>query len=186
MVDAEPDDLLLFTPVPLDRVRKRGWSAERQRAFIAVLARTGIVRVAAASVGMTARSAYQLAARVDYTHPFIQAWDLAIDRARETAGSAALNGVLDPERRPILRRGQVVGWTDKPDARLVLAAIKVVHSRRDPQPSAADRRFMRLSHKRNAEQRGSEQPALAEPSTRQKAAPAKPKPAPAPPRVTFF
>ena len=53
----DPDDVLAFIPVPLARVRARGWSADRQHAFIAMLARCGVVAHAARSVGMSARSA---------------------------------------------------------------------------------------------------------------------------------
>ena len=35
-----------FTPVPRQRMRRGGWSAERQRAFIELLAETGSVRAA--------------------------------------------------------------------------------------------------------------------------------------------
>src|SRR5436190_19917640 len=40
--------------------RHDGWTAERQRAFIAVLAETGCVSEACAEIGITPRSAYRL------------------------------------------------------------------------------------------------------------------------------
>jgi hypothetical protein len=45
-------DLLDFTPVPRKKQRVDGWSAEKQRAFIAALAATGSKRRAAMSIGM--------------------------------------------------------------------------------------------------------------------------------------
>jgi hypothetical protein len=56
--DDTPD--IPFTPVERLRRRRTGWSGDRQRAFIATLARCGSVAAAARSVGMTARSAYRL------------------------------------------------------------------------------------------------------------------------------
>ena len=52
---AKPD--IPFEPAPLRR-RVNGWTAERQREFIAALAETGCVSEACAEVGITARSAY--------------------------------------------------------------------------------------------------------------------------------
>ena len=49
-----------FTPVPRRRVRRDGWSEEKQRLFIALLAKSGCVARAARAVGMTPRSAYRL------------------------------------------------------------------------------------------------------------------------------
>lgn len=107
--EGQDDDLLLFAPVALDRVRRNGWTAERQRAFVAMLARTGVVRVAAAAVGMSARSAYQLARRGGFDHPFVMAWDAAMERAKARADVALAHGALEPELRPIVRRGRIVG-----------------------------------------------------------------------------
>src|SRR6185312_8061719 len=98
----DPELLLRFTPVPLARSRASGWTAQRQVAFIAALARTAVVKAAADSVGMSTRSAYQLRARaactanrlVDvalppedlkafgagWTFSFAHAWDLALAR----------------------------------------------------------------------------------------------------------
>jgi hypothetical protein len=45
-------DLLAFTPVPRKTQRVDGWSAEKQRAFIAALSATGSKRQAAQAVGM--------------------------------------------------------------------------------------------------------------------------------------
>ena len=39
--DADFDDLLAFTPVPMQRRRADGWSAERQRRFITALSVMG-------------------------------------------------------------------------------------------------------------------------------------------------
>lgn len=57
-VPEEPDNLLLFTPVATTYRGANGWTAEVQRAFIAALARTGVVAAAARSIGRSSRSAY--------------------------------------------------------------------------------------------------------------------------------
>jgi len=143
----QPDTplLLRFTPVPLARTRAGGWTAERQVAFIAALGRTGVVKAAAASVGMSARSAYQLRDRclrtasrlIDvavppedlavfgpgWTFSFAHAWDLALRRGLDLQMEAMLPVALKPRREPIVRRGRVVGWRKKFDLTLAINAL---------------------------------------------------------------
>lgn len=135
------DPLLLFTPVPLARVRRNGWSPERQIAFIARLAHTGVVRVAAASVGMSARSAYQLRDRVVFDHPFACAWDAAMDRARDAAAAQALRSLTEPQEIPIIRRGRIIGTKIWFDERLALAALRVSSTLTGPPVPHAERRW---------------------------------------------
>lgn len=67
------DSAPAFTPVPA-RSRRDGWTAERQRSFIAALARTGRVGKAAAAAGMSRESAYRLRRR-EGAQGFAAAWD---------------------------------------------------------------------------------------------------------------
>lgn len=62
-----------FTPVPL-RARRDGWTVERQRRFVAALARAGCVGRAAAAAGMSRESAYRLRRRPG-AESFAAAWD---------------------------------------------------------------------------------------------------------------
>ncbi|MES2444125.1 MAG: hypothetical protein V4574_14955 [Pseudomonadota bacterium] len=139
------DTLLLFTPHVPRRVQAGGWSPERQRCFIAALARTGVVRAAAASVGMSASSAYQLRARVlqqthnladvpmspetaaalgpGYVFSFAAAWDVALGEGLDLQIDAALPVALKGERVPVIRRGAIVGWRTKFNMRLAIAAL---------------------------------------------------------------
>lgn len=141
----DPPLLLRFTPVPLARTRASGWTAERQVAFIAALARTGVVKAAADSVGMSARSAWQLRDRalrianrlVDlqmppealalfgpgWTYSFAHAWDLALRRGLDLQMEAMLPEAIHPQREPIVRRGRVVGWRKKFDRKLAMNAL---------------------------------------------------------------
>jgi hypothetical protein len=175
----EADPLLLFTPVPLARVRARGWSAERQIAFIDALARTGVVRFAAASVGMSARSAYQLRDRAAWDHPFAQAWDEAMDRARDAAAGLALKSLVDPQKVPIIRRGRIIGWQEERfDARLALAALRVSSSAVGPPVPHAQRRWDKQRRRDMAEMQAREAARAAAPPPPPPAPPPPPEPAP--------
>ena len=59
-----PTPAIPFAPVPV-RPRRDGWTVDKQRRFIAILAESGIVRRAAAAVGMSEESAHRLARRPD-------------------------------------------------------------------------------------------------------------------------
>jgi hypothetical protein len=65
-----------FDPVPV-RARHDGWTAERQRTFLAALARTGCVRSAAREAKMSRKSAYQLRRRAG-AGSFAAAWDAIV------------------------------------------------------------------------------------------------------------
>jgi hypothetical protein len=60
MAEHTDTDPLAFTPVPMQRRRRNGWTPERQALFIDSLAQCGSVTMAARSVRMSARSAYAL------------------------------------------------------------------------------------------------------------------------------
>ncbi|WP_431470286.1 hypothetical protein [Sphingosinithalassobacter sp. LHW66-3] len=135
---ATPDDLLLFAPVPLARVTAGGWTSERQIAFVAALARSGVVARAARSVGKSARSAYQLRERPG-AESFAAAWDAALDRARDEALGAALGTLSDPERVPVLYRGRIIGWRERVNERLLIAALRARRAHAAPAPSARRR-----------------------------------------------
>jgi hypothetical protein len=76
-----------FKPVPL-RGRRDGWSAERQRAFIAFLAQGFRTGQAARMVGMSRQTAYSLRDR-EGAESFAAAWDAAVgNRPPPTRGAA--------------------------------------------------------------------------------------------------
>lgn len=84
-----------FTPAAI-RARRDGWTPERRRAFIAALSLRPSVTAAAASVGLSARSAYKLRQKVG-AEGFAAAWDRAIEAAfaRRIAAAAAAAAVPD-------------------------------------------------------------------------------------------
>jgi hypothetical protein len=77
-----------FNPVPV-RYRRDGWTPEKQREFVEALADTGLIREAAARVGMTEQSVSRLRRRPD-----ARAFDLACE------------AVL----RPAARRLHAIAW----------------------------------------------------------------------------
>jgi hypothetical protein len=106
--DQEDDDYDLIAPpepydpadyrwVPVRRVPRRdGWTEEKQRRFIEVLADTGVVGHAAKAVGMTRETAYRLRRSVEGA-AFARAWDAARDQAgaliEDIAFERAIEGV---------------------------------------------------------------------------------------------
>ena len=64
----EPANLADYRPVPQTRVRHDGWTAERQRTFLTVLAETGCISDACCLAGVSSRSAYRLRQRPDAAH----------------------------------------------------------------------------------------------------------------------
>ena len=96
--DTDSGELPAFTPVPR-RARKDGWTADKQRGFIAVLAETGNVRMAAERVGMTKEGAYQLRLGSG-AESFRIAWEVAQEQGlvglRDLAIERAQEGVVQP------------------------------------------------------------------------------------------
>ncbi|HEV2080433.1 MAG TPA: hypothetical protein VGR19_11135, partial [Allosphingosinicella sp.] len=86
-----------FLPVPV-RARHDGWTPERQRGFIEVLADTLCPVAAARAVGMTAQGAYALRRRAD-AGGFAAAWSAAMrsairHRLATLAIDKAVNGTI--------------------------------------------------------------------------------------------
>lgn len=118
--DADPaPDPLAFTPVPRQRMRRRGWSAARQREFITHLAETGSVRAACRRMGVGEHQVYVLR-----NHPegasFAAAWEAALDmgiqRIEDTAMDRALNGV----EQEVFYHGEAVGKRQVYNDRLLM------------------------------------------------------------------
>lgn len=124
MSDADPLPALpSFTPVPRQRMRRGGWSAERQRQFIELLAQTGSVRAACRRMGVGEHHIYKLR-----NHPeaagFRKAWEAALDlgiaRIEDVAMDRALNGVEEP----VYHRGELVGTRRVYNDRLLMFLLR--------------------------------------------------------------
>jgi hypothetical protein len=120
--DAE-DALPAFTPVPMTRSRHDGWTPERQRAFIAALAASGVVARAARSVGMGPTSAYALRHRPG-AESFVAAWDQVEGEARERAFAYVMDHVINGATRPRFCRGRFVGVEHGAEDRMAMAALR--------------------------------------------------------------
>jgi len=121
--DGSDDPLPDFAPVPLTRQRRDGWTAEKQRAFIAALARTGVVASAARAVGMGVTSAYNLRRRPG-AESFARAWALVETEARRRAFDLIVDQAINGTEYPRFYRGRFVGMTHRYETRLALAALR--------------------------------------------------------------
>ncbi len=83
------------------RARDDGWSVEKQRQFIAVLADTGIVEDAARAVGMDKSSAYKLR-RSPGAQGFARAWGMALQAASQTLADLAFDRAINGVEVPVL------------------------------------------------------------------------------------
>ncbi|MBV8971919.1 MAG: hypothetical protein JO290_06465 [Sphingomonadaceae bacterium] len=115
---ADPD----FTPAPTRR-RVAGWTPARQAAFVAALAGGHDVATAAASVGLTPRSAYQLRRRAG-AEDFALAWDAALESGALRLTETAIERAIQGERRPIFYRGRQVGERVTHNDRLLITLLK--------------------------------------------------------------
>ncbi|QIG78968.1 hypothetical protein [Stakelama tenebrarum] len=114
----EPTD---FTPVPTSRTT--GWTAQRQRKFIDILAETGCVSDAAAAVGLTPRSAYRLRLRPE-AESFHRAWDAALTLASNRLLTMAYERAVYGNIRQVWQRGEVIGEERVPPDRLLMFLLR--------------------------------------------------------------
>ncbi|HEX8238233.1 MAG TPA: hypothetical protein VF574_00655 [Allosphingosinicella sp.] len=116
-----------FDPVPV-RPRRDGWTAAKQRRFIQVLAETGIVRIAAAAVGMSERSVNRLALRDD-AESFCSAMDAALQVAARRGASILFEYAFEGVPETVWRDGEIAYQRRRPSEK----ALFFLLSRLDPQ-----------------------------------------------------
>ena len=131
LLDRDEWAQLAFTPVPV-RARHDGWTAERQRAFIARLALCGCISASARAVGKTKKAAYDLRDHAG-GESFAAAWDKALGWGRDTVTDLAIERAILGEIRPVFYRGRRCGEQLRHDNRLLFAALKAA----GPAPAAA-------------------------------------------------
>lgn len=117
-VPEEDDPLLAFEPYRHSHPRKRSITPDVQRAFVAQLAATGIVKLAARHVGRSLEALYKLRHRPG-AEGFSAAWDAALDRGVQRLEDCALERAIQGTRTPIVSGGKLLGWHDKPDNNLL-------------------------------------------------------------------
>jgi hypothetical protein len=107
MSESHPFD---FTPVPL-RPRRDGWTPERQRRFVALLAEGAGPSEAAEAVGKSKQTAFTLRRRPG-AESFAAAWDAAVryaaERRRREHEPSRLQQSLDGVLIPRFYRGRLV------------------------------------------------------------------------------
>jgi hypothetical protein len=116
--DSADPDPLAFDPATM-RARHDGWTASRQRAFIAALAETGCVSEACAEVGITPRSAYRLrehSAAASFRSAWGHAESMATARLTALAFERAVHGSVES----IYRDGVLVEERRKPSDKLLM------------------------------------------------------------------
>jgi len=120
-----------FTPVPLARSRKDGWTPARQRIFLAALATTGVVSRAAKAAEMGVTSAYNLRKRTG-AESFAAAWDQVEREARDRALAWVIEHVMNGETLPRFRAGRFVGTVHRVDRKVMLAAVRALYAEPSP------------------------------------------------------
>jgi uncharacterized protein YdbL (DUF1318 family) len=121
-MDNETEDEIPFDPVPSRTRRKDGWTPERQRGFIAALARCGSVTAAAKHVGMSASSAYRLLDRKG-SESFAEAWDIAAEMGRDRIRDCTIDRARNGAWVPVMRRGKIVRMEFRHFDRLAIAIL---------------------------------------------------------------
>jgi hypothetical protein len=105
---APKDPLLAFEPYVHTAPRRNSITPERQRAFIAGLAATGIVTQAARRIGASLEALYKLRHRPG-AEGFSAAWDAAIERGIARLEDCAVELAIAGEELPIVSAGKLLG-----------------------------------------------------------------------------
>jgi hypothetical protein len=121
-MDDETEEPIPFHPVPSRTRRKDGWTPERQRGFIAALARCGSVIAAAKHVGMSASSAYRLLDR-EGSESFAKAWDEAAEMGRDRVRDCSIDRATHGAWVPVMRKGKIVRMEFRYFDRLAIAVL---------------------------------------------------------------
>lgn len=113
---------LAFAPVPRKH-RFDGWTADRQRAFIAALAETGSVKAAAARINMSTEGAYYLR-RQPGADAFRAAWEAALATGVQRLTDIALDRAIEGVPVPVFHKGEQVGEKRWYNDRLLMFLLK--------------------------------------------------------------
>ncbi len=112
--DGEPpaadDPLLDFAPAPHVAPRKNSITADRQRAFVAHLAATGIVAEAAGHIGASLEALRQAAPQAGSRGVRGGVGSAAVERGIMRIEHGALQRAIEGVERPIVSGGKLLGW----------------------------------------------------------------------------
>jgi hypothetical protein len=124
-VDAHGFDPTRYDWVPvLKKKRHDGWSPEKQRRFIEVLADTGNVTRAARAVGMSRDRCYALR-RSPGAENFDRAWDAALAAASRQLIDVAFERAIDGVEEPVFsKEGQRIACRTRYNDRLLMFLMR--------------------------------------------------------------
>lgn len=122
------NELLAFTPVPLDRHRNNGWTAAQQERFILALHVMGSVGQAAKAVGISRQSAYNLREKPG-AESFAKSWDAAIELGRQRQFDHAMERAINGVTTIRVLRGGAVTVNGGPDMRIIRSAMRSMDER---------------------------------------------------------
>jgi hypothetical protein len=106
------------------RPRSDGWTEEKQRRFIEVLADTGRVALAAKAVGLSRQAAYELKRSAQGT-AFSRAWDAARLHAGALLEDIAFDRAIEGREENIFNEcGEVIATKHVPDNRMLTFLLK--------------------------------------------------------------
>jgi molybdenum-dependent DNA-binding transcriptional regulator ModE len=165
-MDAGELDEIPFDPVPRLRQRRGGWSAERQRLFIALLRLCGSVSAAAKAVGMTPRSVYRLL-KHEGAESFAEAWNVAFEEGLERTRASALERALTGALVPVYRRGKLVRVEHRYSDKLALGLLSGKDTNIDWYQQGAVRRYKYNMELKAAAERDAEEKRLKEQRARE-------------------
>lgn len=123
-VPAEPIDGVALQD---SRNRLAGWSADRQRLFLEMLAESGSVHLASSAARLTARSAYRLRTR---SAAFARAWDAALQLAVGRLSAIAFDRAINGRVEQVYHEGVLVGERRLPSDRLLTWLLARLDPRR--------------------------------------------------------
>jgi len=112
------DPLLSFEPFVHKAPRGNSITPDLQRRFVATLAATGIVKVAARRIGKSLEALYKLRHKPG-AEGFAAAWDAALDRGVQRLEEIAMERAMIGMPTPIVSGGKLLGTWDKPDNALL-------------------------------------------------------------------
>lgn len=126
----------VLAPDAMLRLAWEGWTAEKQRGFLAHLAQSGCVSQACDTVGLSRQSAYALRRRAPNS-VFAIGWDVAIHMARQALLDEATERAFQGREIPVWYHGEQVGTRIVHNDRLLMFLLG---QRREPLHPALDAR----------------------------------------------
>lgn len=119
----EGDPLLGFAPYIHKQPRRNSITPDRQRAFIAALAASGIVTQAARAIGASLEALYKIR-NAPGAEGFAAAWEEAVDRGMARLEDCALERAIEGEERFVIRHGEVVASWRRYDTPLLMFLLR--------------------------------------------------------------